>query len=249
MPDGTVGVRQAPDADRLIDNNVVTNGNGETVYRQKVDAVGAATEVTLAAVRTAVEAVNANTDAVETLLTAIRDTTYRRTDPLPAGSNQIGIAGTVPGMKVAQGRFFLAGSGRVTLAAAGNLRGLITNPTGSGRTVSVVRFAGFATATGYAQLFLNPTTGLPATAARPIANAVMGGGLAPVASLTVDTNLTTALSGGTDLGLVIGIPGNSRTSIDFPPVVLSPGVSLGLNVPFAGAADSTLSIYWWEDPI
>lgn len=34
--DGTVGVRQAFEPDRLIDNEVVTNDQGQQVYRQKV---------------------------------------------------------------------------------------------------------------------------------------------------------------------------------------------------------------------
>lgn len=44
---------------------------------------GLAKEITLAAI-------NANTDAVESLLTTLRDTVYRRTDPLPSGNNLIG---------------------------------------------------------------------------------------------------------------------------------------------------------------
>jgi hypothetical protein len=40
LADGTVGVLQASGADRLIDNAVVTNGAGQTVYRQRVE-VGA----------------------------------------------------------------------------------------------------------------------------------------------------------------------------------------------------------------
>lgn len=49
-----------------------------------------AKEATLEAVRVQTAAINANTDAVEALLTTIRDTVYRRTDPLPAGTNTIG---------------------------------------------------------------------------------------------------------------------------------------------------------------
>lgn len=51
---------------------------------------GLAKDATLELVRAQVAAVNANTDAVEALLTTIRDTVLRRTDPLPAGTNSIG---------------------------------------------------------------------------------------------------------------------------------------------------------------
>ncbi len=56
---------------------------------------GLAKDVTLELVRAQVAAVNANTDAIETLLTTIRDEQYRRTDPLPPGTNTIGHVMTV----------------------------------------------------------------------------------------------------------------------------------------------------------
>lgn len=56
MADGTVNVLQDSDGDRLIDNEVVTNGLSQTVYRQKVnlgtDEVGIAKEATLATLLT-----------------------------------------------------------------------------------------------------------------------------------------------------------------------------------------------------
>lgn len=148
--------------------------------------------------------------------------------------------------RVAAGQFNLASSGRVTLAAAGNLRAVMQNPAGSGKTLSVVRLAAFTTATGYGSLYVNPTVGVPVTAARPAMNAVIGGGVPAVATLRVDTNLTVALGGGTDTGIVVGLPAGARTSLDFPPLIITPGVTLGINVPFTGAADATLSVYWFE---
>lgn len=168
---------------------------------------------------------------------------------LATGTNNIGYVGTVPGQQVALGRFFLSSTGRVTLTAAGNFRAVIQNPAGSAKNLSIARLSVFATATGYAGILLNPTVGVPVTAARPMSNAVLGGGLAPAAVLRADTDLTVALSGGTDTGLVVGVPGGSRTTIDLPPLVLSAGQTMGLNVPFAGAADVTMSIYWWESPV
>lgn len=51
---------------------------------------GLAKDATIELLRLQVAAVAANTDAVEALLSAIRDEQYRRTDPLPAGDNTIG---------------------------------------------------------------------------------------------------------------------------------------------------------------
>lgn len=150
--------------------------------------------------------------------------------------------------RVAGGRFYLAGSGQLTLAAAGNVRALIANPAGSGRNLSIVRVVVFATAVGYATVYINPTTGLPSGPRAPM-NALVGGGEAAVGTVNIDTHLTTSLAGGVETSEVIGIPSNSRISIDLPPFVLAPGVSLGINVPFAGAADAVMSAYWFEDDV
>ncbi len=146
---------------------------------------------------------------------------------------------------VANGRFFLSGTGRLSLAAAGNVRCTIQNPVGSGKTISIIRIAGLSTGTGWASLYVNPTNGLPVPA-RIVSNAVMGGGLPPIGVVRADVDLATPLSGGLDTGLVLGIPANSRVSIDGPPFVLGQGVTLGINIPFAGAADAALSVYWRE---
>lgn len=185
--------------------------------------------------------------ALESTLAGIRAEQHRRTDPLPAGANNIGFTSPSASQKVGQGKFFLAGSGRLTLSVAGNIRALFSNPVGSGKTISIVRMAGFTTQTGYASILLNPTAGLPEGTPRPALNGVAGGGVPRVGVLLVDTNATTPMSGGVDTGIVLGMPGGARTSIDLPPIVLAAGVSLGINVPFAGAADATLSIYWIED--
>lgn len=177
----------------------------------------------------------------------LADLLFRRTDPLSAGSNNVGYVSPATSQKVAQGKFFLASSGKLVLSLAGNVRALFRNPANSGKMMSIVRMAGFTTGTGYAGILLNPTTGLPTSTPRPALNAVAGGGIPRLGVLTVDTDTTVPLGGGVDTGLVIGMPGGARTSIDLPPLVLAPGVSMGINIPFAGAADATLSLYWVED--
>lgn len=50
MADGTVGVQQAASPDRLIDNRSVTNDNGDTVYRQRVEVAQPDVSVAVATV-------------------------------------------------------------------------------------------------------------------------------------------------------------------------------------------------------
>lgn len=148
---------------------------------------------------------------------------------------------------VAQQRLFLGGSGKLTLTVAGNIRGLFANPTGSGRKVHLVRLAALTTVTAFLDLRRNPTTGLP-TASRAPFNAVLGGPTGQ-ATLVADTDTTTALGGGTLLSTTLGLPANSRTSIDLPPLVLAPGQSLGLNINLASGADAVFSLYWIEEDL
>lgn len=173
--------------------------------------------------------------------------TYRRFQEL-SGGVLIPETVAVSPVSLALGdqRFFLAGSGRLTLAVAGNVRALIRNPAGSGRTVYIARVVIFGTGTSWSSLYVNPTAGLPTTT-RTRVNAVFGSSVTAVAEVLIDTNTTTALSGGSDTGITVGSPANIRTVVDLPPFVLSPGVALGINGPFTGAADVAMSIYWWEE--
>lgn len=148
---------------------------------------------------------------------------------------------------VVKGKQFTSGTGPLTLTAAGNLRATISNPTGSGVNVSIFRLVWFANAMGEATLLLNPTAGIPATAVRPRLNAVAGtsGG---VGEVRADTNATTALSGGTDTGVILGLGANTREVVDLPPIVLTPGVTLGINVPISATTSrSLLTVLWFEE--
>lgn len=175
-------------------------------------------------------------------------------EPLPvAGSVDVGgtvmvtnsVANAAP-----IGRAFLVGSGRLTLSVSGNVRGIIQNPAGSGVNTVLAGLAIFGTSTSWASLYLNPTAGIPVTANRVGMNAAAGGGHPRQTILRVDTNATTALSGGLDTGIVIGTGAGSRESLDMPfSLILAPGVTLGINVPFAGAADATMTAYLTETPL
>lgn len=144
------------------------------------------------------------------------------------------------------GRAYIIGSGRIVLTVAGNVRALVTNPTGSGRNVTVVGLTGFATGTGWANVYLNPTAGLPATAVRPFLG-LHPAGDTPITQMRVDTDAAVALSGGTDTGVVIALPGGVPREIKPIGKTLVPGQSLGLNVPFAASADVAFSLFLVEE--
>lgn len=148
---------------------------------------------------------------------------------------------------VVKGKQLTSGTGPLVLSLAGNIRATISNPVGSGVNVSVFRLVWFANAMGEASLFLNPTAGLPATAVRPRLNAIAGtaGG---VGEVKADTSTTTSLSGGTDTGVIIGLGANNREVVDLPPIILTPGVTLGINVPISATSSrSLLSVLWFEE--
>lgn len=149
---------------------------------------------------------------------------------------------------VRDGRAFKSSTARMTLAAAGNVRATIQNPAGSGRRVLVYKLTGLATGTAWARMRVNPTTGLP-VAARPVNNAYVGHPNTAVAQMKADTDLTVALGGGTDSGLDVGIPSGSRWELKLEPMIIPAGVTLGVNVPFAGAADAVMTAYWIEEAV
>lgn len=156
---------------------------------------------------------------------------------------------TVPVVETAQraGRAFSASTSRLTLAAAGNFRATIQNPTGSGKNVFVYKLTGFATAIAWARLRVNPTTGLPATL-RTNVNDFVGHPNTGVAVMRADTDLATALGGGSDSGIDIGIPNGTRWMIETLKVI-PPGITLGINAPVAGASDAVITAYWFEENV
>lgn len=147
---------------------------------------------------------------------------------------------------VATGVLFVAGTGRLTIAAAGNYRLTFGNPAGSGKNLSIIRLALMPTVTSFTDFRLNPNAGLPATAARKNNPGILGSNFTSVAVVKADTSTLTALSGGTDMEVTLGLPANQRTSIDLPPLIVPPGVTLGMNIAVTAASDLAASIYWKE---
>lgn len=149
---------------------------------------------------------------------------------------------------VAKGKQFTAGTGPLVLTVAGNIRATVSNPAGSGVNMFIFRLVWFANAMGEAALFVNPTAGLPATAARPVLSAVVVGGGTALGQVKADTDATTQLSGGTNTGISIGLGANVREVVDLPPLVLVPGTTLGINVPISATSSRALmSVLWFEE--
>lgn len=146
-----------------------------------------------------------------------------------------------------EGEMFFGGTGELILSLAGNVRVVLANPAASGITLYVVRLDALSTAVGFAELFVNPTAGVP-TVIRPINPANFGSGRAAKAQLFSDTNATTALGGGTDSGVSIGVGSNSlqRYELADTPLIVPPGVTMGVALPFSGAANATFNVWWFE---
>lgn len=160
-------------------------------------------------------------------------------NPLPALSTP-----TVES-KASAGAVYLSGTGNIALSVAGNLRLTIANPTGSGKTLYIYRLSTYSSAAGFAGLFVNPTLGLP-VGVRPVNNVYVGNPTVGKGVVNADENATTALGGGTDTGVTFGIPAGNHSIFDLPPLIVPAGVTLGVNVPFTGAANATLNAYWYE---
>lgn len=146
---------------------------------------------------------------------------------------------------------YLVGSGNQALSAAGNFRIVIENPVGSAKILHIFKLDSYSSAAGFGELLVGAPgvalAGLPTTA-RTINNVYFGSANSSVAKVFADTNLTTALSGGIDSGISIGVSAGTVTSylVDIPELQLQPGFSLGINVPFTGAANVSLNLFWYE---
>ena len=93
----------------------------------------------------------------------------------------------------AQGKSFIASTGPMNLTLAGNMRALFTNPVGSNVRVMITAVTTVNTSGGtvFANLYLNPATGLPSTNGCAT-NSILSG--APTrANFKADTS-TTALA-------------------------------------------------------
>lgn len=144
------------------------------------------------------------------------------------------------------GNAFFASSGNQTLAVAGNLRATFSNPSGNSRSCYIFKIQAWASSSVMAHLYVNPTTGLPATT-KTVNKINLGSSASTTVTVSADTSTTTALAGGTDSGLDIPVTTGSVQPMELDPFVIPPGITVGFNIPFTGAGNGVLTIYWYEE--
>lgn len=198
----------------------------------------AATETTLALLNGKV-ATETKLEAVRSLLESIRDTHFRRTDPLATGSNVIGYVTPSSVADVLAARVFTVSTAEIVASLGQNIRGRLQNPAGSNKLVIISKIVAnqLEDRMTVGQVFLNPTAGLPTTQYTPVNHSL--GGAACSALFHMDAGAT-ALSGGTSLHLrPVAHKGRVEISISNGPIILSPGQSFGLNIPLGALQSGT----------
>lgn len=145
------------------------------------------------------------------------------------------------------GQAYTAGTGQLSLTVAATVRGTLQNPSGSGKALYVYKLSIFSSgATGFARMRINPTTGLP-TEVRSANNNFIGHPTAAVGVMKADLHSSEGLGGGTDSGIELAFPSGESRDVTLSPFIVSPGITLGLSVPFAGSTTVIVNLYWWEE--
>lgn len=146
-----------------------------------------------------------------------------------------------------RGRSFSAGIGPSPMPASQLTTALITNPTSSGRLVVITRLVLYMTVSTVATFRVNPTTGLPATAAT-IHNRFIGSSKLPVATVKIDGPTTTAMSGGTLMSGSTPLLAQNVVYLE-QPFLIEEGNALGITITntAAGNASGYLKFLWYED--
>lgn len=154
---------------------------------------------------------------------------------------------------------YYADNGQTYLAGSGQLAGSITNiyarmvlhnPSASGKTLHIFKLDLYTTSAGFGELLIAPPNALftaAPTAARPVNNVYIGNSNAAVATLDADTSAT-AITGGVDSGVAIGLAANTLTTYlgDTPDILLPAGFSLGINANIGTSAAISANIFWFE---
>lgn len=216
---------------------------------------GASTEATLAQVLTGVDGVEgglasllAAVDGLEGLaatlnglVTTVRDTVYRRTDPLPTGGAIIGYVADAFARYVEEGKTFMAGA-RLALAAGQTGTFSLVNPTGSGKTLYLTGLELAADMNADATLVINPAT--TPGAAQAATNQHQA--FSTVASAQVKAGVG-APTGGTAMSTVLRLPANQPV-LRQQLLILPAGKSLAVSAAPSTLAASVLyaSFRWLE---
>lgn len=148
------------------------------------------------------------------------------------------------------GRVKIYSTGTLTTAAASNVRMTLENPTGSGHKLTLLGLELGSTVTGFCDIRVNPTTGLPASAARPALNALVGAGSAPVAVVKADESAVTGLGGGTATGVRLHVGANQPRDVNLvTPLILTAGVTLGISLNLSAAFTFAARFTFLEEPV
>lgn len=243
-----------------VDNHPTNFPDSST--HTKLDTLNAkdfATQTTLEAVRVQTAAINANTDAVEALLTELRDNQLRRTDPIAAGTNVMGkvqldqaashFISSSGALKVEQGKFFVGGRAIDLGGIASTDRAVfrLANPTGSGKNIYVMLVTIYSSITQQVKYNEDGTITSEGTISPRNLNRAMG---AMTPSSVADlTYAKTAVTGGTDWPNESRVYNSSPLALNFSnsPLKLGQGKSILVRGTSGDAQTFTVNAYWFEE--
>lgn len=214
---------------------------------------GLAKDATLAAI-------NANTDAVESLLTFIRDEQMRRTDPLAAGVNTIGkvqldqaathFITSSGSLKMAHGRFFIGGKAVVVGGLASTDRPVfrLLNPATSTKLVYITKITIYSTIAQQVKYNEDGTIIVDGTIVPHNLNRALATPPAAVAELTHGKS---GITGGTDWPNESRVDPVAPLTLDFSqaPIPLGPGKAFLARGSTGESQTFTVNAFWFEDPL
>lgn len=146
-----------------------------------------------------------------------------------------------------QGRAFIASTGKITTLQAQSVAVLFSNPATSGKAivVSAITIMNDITQATWADMFVNPTTGLPTIRIHMTKNAVFTVANNNNGSV-LEVRAATGTLGGVPISLQLAVQPSHREVFSQAPFVIHPGVSVGLNLNFKGAGSGEVSAYYRE---
>lgn len=145
---------------------------------------------------------------------------------------------------MASGLVWFSGTGTPTLATSDHSKALLTNPSDSGKVVTILLEVFFASQPVFVNGFINPTTALPTTN-RTVHNGIFDG-RAHSGQITFKHDVSaTPISGGIPLSAALGVGAGSPVLIPGP-FIMPPGNSLGFDAQATGNTQYALSLSWVE---
>lgn len=154
--------------------------------------------------------------------------------------------------KSLEGRAFTVGTGLLTSAGVGQyFKWYLRNPytPNSTRTIYLFRMRGLGddNVAQFAEVRVNPTTGIPTTPLRNPGCTIVGSGIVAAAEFRAEAHETPFGGGGVSTN-VLAIPDGQRWELEFFPLILRPGTSLAFSLPSGGNnRQFTCSLYFVED--